>query len=97
MATTHIYCDHLYRSLCRQRQNALRQEGKSNIDPADYADIVDAWYGQIFEYMAKNPPVYYVESVEIRQDSCQVIRELHYVYCSQTNYVEDVSISIFWI
>ena len=38
------YYDHLYQCLCDQQENILKQQGKSNIEPPDFGEQINAWF-----------------------------------------------------
>ena len=91
------YINQIYTSLAEHKANALRQYGKSDLDSLDYKENAEEWYSQIIDLVNNNPPEYYVKSINIYQDSSQHVERISYDYCDKTDFVQCVSLSIFWI
>ena len=90
------YLNHLMSTLDEHKRNVLKQAGRSDIETSDYQQEFEKWYMQIIDYINKNPPEYYVKSINIIQDSCQIIKSINYNYCTEFQHVDYVAINIFW-
>ena len=91
------YLNYLFELLEKNKQNVLRQEGKSDIENPSYVEQVEIWYGQIKEYISENHPQYYVKSIDVFQDSQQIIKEINYNYCNDLDSYNYLAINIFWL
>ena len=91
------YYDHLYQCLCDQQENILKQQGKSNIEPPDFGEQINAWFEQIFAYIAENPPAEYVKSIDVKQDASKNVQEAFYKYTQGKDIPGSVTINIYWI
>lgn len=91
------YINDLYIKLAKHKENVLNQKGKSDIETQNYYDEVDTWYNQILKIISETPPTDFVKSILVFQDSCQIIKEIKYVYCDENDYENNIAINIFWI
>ena len=91
------YYDHLYQCLCDQQENILKQQGKSNIEPPNFGEQIKVWFDQIFMHITENPPVEYVKSIDVKQDSMQNIQEVIYRYAQDHEVPHAVTINIYWL
>ena len=87
----------LYSKLGENKMNALKQKGKSDIEPQNYVEKIEEWYNQIVKLVSMNPPKDYVKAICITQDSCQIIKNIKYQYYDKNDYTEDFSINLFWM
>ena len=71
---------HLLISISWQKQNTLSQKGKSDIEPPDYVERVERWYGQITDLVLTNPPQYYVDSLVVKEDDMENAVTISYQY-----------------
>lgn len=90
------YLSHLMSTLDEHKRKVLKQEGGSDIESFDYHQKFEKWYMQIIDYINKNPPEYYVKSINVTQDSGQLIKSINYNYCTEFEHVDYVAINIFW-
>lgn len=65
------YLNHLLQSL-EKRMSVMRQQaGKSDIEPRNFNETIEAWYGQIKQVISNYPPTYYVSELKVYQkDFC---------------------------
>ncbi len=90
-----LYLYHLLSSMQWQKQNALNQKGKSDIEPPDYDSRVETWFNQIIDRILKEPPEYYVEALETYDNEFDDIVDIQYVYFSRQETVKrNTAISI---
>ena len=91
-----LYLYHLLSSMQWQKQNALNQKGKSDIDPPDYDSHVETWFEQITDRILKKPPEYYVEALEV-YNKCDDVADIQYVYFSRQETVKrNTAINTIW-
>ena len=74
------YLYHLLVSIAWQKKNALNQKGKSDIEPPDYEERIEKWYGQIQDLVFENPPHFFVDSVNVIEDENENAISLRYQY-----------------
>jgi hypothetical protein len=86
----------LYSKVGEHKMNAIKQKGKSDIEPIDYGEKIEAWYDQLVRMISMNPPKDYVRAICVTQDSHQIIKEITYQYYIEKN-KEAFFINIFWI
>jgi len=55
-----IYMDNLIYNLYRHKENVIKQQGKSDIEPEDYLERTENWYQSMISLINQNPPTYYV-------------------------------------
>lgn len=79
---------HLLISISWQKQNTLSQKGKSDIEPPDYVERIEKWYNQITDLVLNNPPHYYVDSLEVKEDDLENAVSISYQYFDQP--IEDI-------
>lgn len=91
-----LYLEHLFELLHNHHIYALKQRGKSDIEPIDYIEKVDEWYKQIFDYVEMFPPMGYVRAIKVYQNSSTIISDIEYLYCDEKESLNVISISIFW-
>ena len=96
MANTNDYLDHLLKGLNYQKQVVIKQLDKIDIAPPDALTLFEEWQQQIIEYAIANPPVYYLKSLILLQDTNQHIQSISYSYCNEFEYSDYVSASICW-
>ena len=96
MANTNDYLDHLLKGLNYQKQIVIKQLDKIDIAPPDALTLFEEWQQQIIEYAIANPPVYYLKSLILLQDTNQHIQSISYSYCNEFEYTDYVSASICW-
>lgn len=77
------YLYHLLISISWQKQNTLSQKGKSDIEPPNYDERVERWYGQITDLVMNNPPQYYVDSLVVNEDDKENAISISYQYYDQ--------------
>lgn len=61
------YLNHLLQSLEKRMAIMRQQAGKSDIEPRNFSEIIEAWYGQIKELISNCPPTYYVSELRVYQ------------------------------
>ena len=88
---------HFYASYSLRQENILKQQGKSNIEPPDFGEQINAWFEQIFAYIAENPPAEYVKSIDVKQDASKNVQEAFYKYTQGKDIPGSVTINIYWI
>lgn len=76
-----VYLNNLINNLLVHKQNVLRQQGKSDIEPPDYIEKTEMWYADFLEWVNNNPPQNYVRAINVRQDASQHIQQIEYAYC----------------
>ncbi len=81
---------HLLASMSWQRKNALDQEGKTDLEPDDYRERIDKWYSQIVDLINDNPPSYYVEAIDIHEDTQENVIGVTYDYYDERDDIEIV-------
>ena len=79
---------HLLASMSWQRKNALDQEGKTDLEPDNYRERIDRWYSQIIDLINDNPPCYYVEAIEMREDEYENVKSIIYDYYVERDNIE---------
>lgn len=92
---SNLYLDHLIANLYENKQNVIRQKGKSDLDSSDYTEKAEDWYAQILEYVHNNPPIQYVKAINIRYDSISKVQGIEYIYCDEGSYAQYVAINIY--
>ena len=90
-----VYVNHLIDKLLDHKQNVLRQQGKSDIEPPDYSEKTEMWYEQIIEWVNNNPPKDFVKTIDVFQDDCQKIYRIKYSYSEGLNGCTHIAINIF--
>ena len=90
-----VYLNNLIHNLLAHKQNVLRQQGKSDIEPPDYTEKTETWYADLLEWVNNNPPQNHVRAINVRQDASKHIQQIEYAYCEDKSPTH-VSINIFW-
>lgn len=90
------YIENLYHNVGERKINALKQQGKSDIEPKNFADMIESWYAQLVRMISLNPPKERVEAVFVLQDSNQIIKKISYKYMNCDNDNGRFCINICW-
>lgn len=90
-----IYMDNLINNLCRHKENVIKQQGKSDIEPDDYLEKTENWYQSMISLINQNPPSYYVKSLDIKLDENNLISSINYDYYKGAEYPDYVYINIY--
>lgn len=91
------YLNHILACLNEQKNNAINQYGSSDIDSENYLVNVENWYSQLATMININKPIDYVKSINIYQNSSQHIYRITYNYFDDVEYLQPISINIYWI
>lgn len=95
MENENFYLKYLKNYILKQKENELKQNGKSDIEPLNYSNLVEKWYLKLIEKIDNSPPKYYVKSIHIVRNSIQDILNVRYDYCEFNEWVENISINIY--
>lgn len=76
-----MYMDNLINNLYRHKENVIKQQGKSDIEPDDYLERTENWYQSMISLINQNPPTYYVKSLDIKLDEDKLVGNIEYGYC----------------
>ena len=90
-----IYMDNLINNLYCHKENVIKQQGKSDIEPEDYLEKTEKWYHSMISLIVQNPPTYYVKSLNIKLDEKNFISSIKYDYCKGAEYPEYVYINMY--
>jgi hypothetical protein len=90
-----IYVDNLINNLLRHKENVIKQQGKSDIEPEDYLERTENWYQSMISLINQNPPTYYVKSLDIKLDEDKLIGSIEYGYCEGNISSDYVYINIY--
>jgi len=90
-----IYMNNLINNLYRHKENVIKQQGKSDIEPEDYLERTENWYQSMISLINQNPPTYYVKSLDIRLDEDKLIGSIEYSYCDSNISSDYVYINIY--
>ena len=89
------YVDNLINNLLRHKENVIKQQGKSDIEPDDYLERTENWYQSMISLINQNPPTYYVKSLDIKLDEDKLIGSIEYGYCEGNISSDYVYINIY--
>lgn len=87
--------DNLINNLYCHKENVIKQQGKSDIEPEDYLERTENWYQSMISLINQNPPTYYVKSLDIRLDEDKLICSIEYSYCDSNISSDYVYINIY--
>lgn len=90
-----VYLNNLIHNLLAHKQNVLRQQGKSDIEPPDYVEKTEMWYEQIIDWVNNNPPKDFVKSIDVFQDDYQKIYKIKYSYSEGLTGSTHIAVNIF--
>ena len=90
------YIEDLCKKLREKKINVLKQKGISDIENLSDEDDIQAWYSQIEKYINQNPPINYVSSLQIFFDSSQMIVDIKYIFGEKEDFIEQLSLNLFW-
>lgn len=90
-----IYVDNLINNLLRHKENVIKQQGKSDIEPEDNLERTENWYQSMISLINQNPPTYYVKSLDIKLDEDKLIGSIEYGYCEGNIFSDYVYINIY--
>lgn len=82
MQKKELYLYHLLASMGWQRQNALNQMGKTDIEPENHEEIFEKWYNQLIDLILEKNPEYFVDAVEVYENDDNII-DIDYCYHSE--------------
>ena len=92
-----LFLDHLIQSLNSAKENAIKQYGKSDIEPPSYIEDVKEWYKVVFEKISDKPPCDYVKIITVFENSDQQIADVEYDYFGEDEVVRNTTINIFGV
>ena len=90
-----IYMDNLINNLYRHKENVIKQQGKSDIEPDDYLESTENWYQSMILLINQKPPTNYVKSLDIKLDEDKLICSIEYDYCEDNIFSDYVYINIY--
>lgn len=90
-----IYMDNLINNLIHHKENIMKQQGKSDIEPDDYLERTENWYQSMISLIYQKPPTYYVKSLNIKLDENNLIGKIQYDFCKGAEYPDYVYINIY--
>lgn len=67
------YYAHLHQSIEWEKENSLRQVGRSDIEPPNPIAVIEAWTGELFAQIEQKPPEYYVERLRVLRRGREVL------------------------
>ena len=87
--------DNLIYNLYRHKENVIKQQGKSDIEPDDYLERTENWYQSMILLINQKPPTNYVKSLDIKLDEDKLICNIEYDYCEDNILSDYVYINIY--
>jgi len=95
------YLHHLLSSMFWQKQNALNQKGKTDIEPGNCEERIEKWHNQLIETIIVNPPRYYVDAIIVYDDENDNVVNIDYLYYVEQENIEsklkNTVVNIKWI
>lgn len=73
------YLNHLLQSLEKRMSIMRQQAGKSDIEPRNFNEIIETWYGQIKQLISNYPPTYYVSELKVYQKDFFNVERIDYL------------------
>lgn len=71
--------EHLIEAVEKKRELSIKEFGRSDLYDSENVDEVNRWYSQLKEIIIKNPPITYLDSIEvIEQKDTVVAIKYHY-------------------
>ena len=95
MDKQYFYFEHLKNCILKQKENELKQNGKSDIEPLNYSKMIESWYSQLIEKINGFPPEYYVKSLYIVRNTNQDILNVWYDYCKTDEWTQHILLNIY--
>ena len=89
------YIYHLLVSLGKQKEIIMSQIGKTDIEPPDYAEKIEAWFTNLSKLIYEKTPEYYVKGINIYQNSLFAISYISYKYYLEGDKIQLASFNIF--
>lgn len=73
------YLNHLLQSLEKRMSIMRLQAGKSDIEPRNFNEIIETWYGRIKQLISNYPPTYYVSELKVYQKDFFNVERIDYL------------------
>lgn len=91
-----LYIDHLYQCIQIQKENAIQQRGKTDLEQPNSLERICVWYDHIVEIVKSIPPLDYVETLNIFENELHEIVDVQYIYFSgEQRSIPNTTINIF--
>lgn len=90
-----IFLDHIINSLQKSMENAIKQFGKSDIEPPTYVEDTKEWYRIVLEKVYEQPPCDFVKAITVFEDKTRQITGIDYKYYGQDERINNTTINIF--
>ena len=88
------YRNHAVNSLLVKKSNAIKQRGKSDIEPLSYVDNTTAWFCMLIALIDKDIPKYYIRNLKIDRNDDREILGYEYEYYEIGEKIGDMSLII---
>ena len=89
------YLAHLVKSMSNQKQNAINQIGKSDIEPPDYRERIEKWYADLNKQIQLKQPVRYVRSINVFEKAGKIV-DIEYNYFQPDELIYDTTANIYY-
>lgn len=89
------YLAHLVKSMSNQKQNAINQIGKSDIEPPDYRERIEKWYADLKKQIEIKPPIRYVRSINVSEKAGKIV-DIEYNYFEANEQIYDATANIYY-
>lgn len=89
------YLNHLLKSMLKQKQNAINQIGKSDIEPPDYRERIEKWYADLEIQIKLKQPIQYVRSINVFERA-GIIVDIEYNYFKANEKIHDATVNIYY-
>lgn len=88
------YFEHLKMCIDNSCETAEKEFSAQSLESSQF-DNMRQWYAYVYDWITRNPPEYYVDYLEVKENYNLEIVEINYVYFDESEKVTDTSIKIF--